>query len=83
MGPCRGKANAVDLHWDDLRGTLVTMLAEAGCSEIQIASITGHAVINSQVGSYLDMGQNLANDAYKMLGKRLLQKQKNCFLISN
>ena len=76
MGPYRGKANAVDLHWDDLGGTLVTMLAEAGCSEIQIVSITGHAEINSQVGGYLNMGQNLAIDAYKMLGKRLLQKQK-------
>ena len=83
MGPCREKANAVDLHWHDLRGTLVTMLAEAGCSEIQIAAITGHSVINSQVGGYLNMGQNLANDAYKKLDKMLQQKQNNKFQLSH
>ena len=53
------------------------MLGEAGCSEIQIAAITGHSVINSQVGGYLNMGQNLAIDAYKKLDKMLQQKQNN------
>ena len=33
MDPYRKKAEADDLHWHDLRGTLVSMLAEAGCSE--------------------------------------------------
>lgn len=36
-------ANLSDLHFHDLRGTAVTMLAEAGCSEAEIASITGHS----------------------------------------
>ena len=32
------------LHFNDLRGTAVTLLAEAGCSVPQIASITGHTL---------------------------------------
>ena len=66
-----------DLHWHDLRGTLVTMLGEAGCSEIQIAAITGHSVINSQVSGYLNMGRNLAIEAYSKLDEFLLQKPAN------
>jgi len=50
------------------------MLGEAGCSEIQISGITGHSVINSKVGGYLNMGQNLAINAYQKLEKNLLQK---------
>ena len=81
MVPCRKKANADDLHWHDLRGTLVSLLAEAGCSEIQIAAITGHSEINSQVSGYLNMGRNLAIEAYSKLDEFLLQKQTNYFLI--
>jgi hypothetical protein len=32
----------VDLRFHDLRGTDVTMLAEAGCTVPEIASVTGH-----------------------------------------
>jgi len=34
----------VSLHFHDLRGTAVTMLAEAGCIPQQIAAITGHSL---------------------------------------
>ena len=34
FGPYRKEAKADDLHWHDLRGTLVSMLGEVGCSEI-------------------------------------------------
>lgn len=37
-------AGIEDLHFHDLRGTAVTMLAEAGCSVPEIASITGHTL---------------------------------------
>ena len=40
------------------------MLGEAGCSEIQIAAITGHSVVNSQLGGYSNMGRNLAVKAF-------------------
>ena len=81
--PIQKKAEADELHWHDLRGTLVSLLAEAGCSEIQIAAITGHSVINSQVSGYLNMGRNLAIEAYSKLDEFLLQKPANYFLISN
>ena len=53
------------------------MLAEAGCSEIQIAAITGHSVVNSQVGGYLNMGRNLAIEAYTKLDAMLVQQPTN------
>ncbi|WP_245930850.1 tyrosine-type recombinase/integrase [Methylobacterium radiodurans] len=37
-----------DLHFHDLRGTAVTMLAEAGCSVPEIATITGHSQAHAQ-----------------------------------
>ena len=46
-------------------------------------AITGHFVINSRVGDYLNMGQNQAIDAYQKLEKSFLQKKNNYFLISN
>ena len=81
FNPHRVKTEADDLHWHDLRGTLVTMLGEAGCSRIQIATITGHSVVNSQVGGNLNMGGNLAIEAYSKLDEFLQKKQTNYFLI--
>ncbi len=42
----------MDITFHDLRGTAVTRLAEAGCTEAEIASITGHSV--KSVGAILD-----------------------------
>ncbi len=41
----------LDLHFHDLRGTAITALADAGCTEAQIAAITGHSL--STVGAML------------------------------
>ena len=38
------KAKIKDLHFHDLRGTAVTRLAEAECTHLEIASITGHSL---------------------------------------
>lgn len=38
------KAGLGDLHFNDLRGTAVVQLAEAGCTIPEIASITGHSL---------------------------------------
>ena len=46
------KAGIVGLRFNDLRGTAVTRLALVGCSEAQIASITGHSL--RDVRSILD-----------------------------
>lgn len=40
------------LHFHDLRGTSITMLAEAGCTQQQIAAIAGHSL--RTVSSILD-----------------------------
>ena len=83
MAQCREKSDADDLHWHDLRGTLVWMLARGGCSEIQIAAITGHSVINSQVGGYLHMEKNLAIEAYSKLDSMLSQNPTNYLRLTN
>ena len=46
------KAGITDLHFHDLRGTAVTRLAEAECTNAEIASITGHSL--RDVGRILD-----------------------------
>ena len=49
-------AGIVDLHFHDIRGTTVTMLAEAGCTLPEIVSITGHTLRRAQdiLDKYLD-----------------------------
>jgi integrase len=67
------RAGITGLTFHDLRGTAVTRLALAGCTEIQIATFTGHAV--SSVKSimdkfYLSRDPSMAVDAVKKLEKR-------------
>jgi integrase len=53
------------LHFHDLRGTAVTMLAEAGCTSPEIAAITGHTLshVESILEKYLSRTRNLAQSA--------------------
>ena len=46
------KAGIVGVTFNDLRGTAVTRLALVGCSEAEIATITGHSL--RDVRSILD-----------------------------
>jgi integrase len=41
-------AGIVDLHFHDIRGITVTMLAEAGCTMPEIVSISGHTLRRAQ-----------------------------------
>lgn len=41
-------AGIVDLHFHDIRGTTVTLLAEAGCTVPEIAAVTGHTLQHAQ-----------------------------------
>jgi integrase len=43
-GKARTKAGVAGVTFNDLRGTAVTRLAIAGCSEAEIATITGHSL---------------------------------------
>ncbi|GJD31437.1 hypothetical protein PMNALOAF_2696 [Methylobacterium adhaesivum] len=62
-----------DLHFHDLRGTAVTMLAEAGCTVPEIASITGHTLssVTKILERYLSRTKMLARSAIEKLEKRM------------
>ncbi|MGB7180135.1 MAG: tyrosine-type recombinase/integrase [Xanthobacteraceae bacterium] len=54
-----------DLHFHDIRGTTVTMLAEAKCTLPEIAAITGHSLRRAQdiLDKYLARTSRLAESA--------------------
>jgi integrase len=61
-------AGVTDLHFHDLRGTAVTMLAEAGCTTPQIAAITGHSLktVTTILDKYLARTRVLASEAVSL-----------------
>ena len=58
-------AGIVDLHFHDIRGTTVTMLAEAGCTLPEIVAVTGHSLRRAQdiLDKYLARTSKLAETA--------------------
>jgi integrase len=58
-------AGILDLHFHDIRGTTVTMLAEAGCTLPEIVAITGHSLRRAQdiLEKYLSRTSKLAESA--------------------
>ncbi len=58
-------AGIEELHFHDIRGTTVTMLAEAGCTLPEIVSITGHSLRTAQtiIEKYLARTSKLAASA--------------------
>jgi integrase len=58
-------AGITGLHFHDIRGTTVTMLAEAGCTLPEIVSITGHRLRRAQeiLDKYLARTSRLADSA--------------------
>jgi integrase len=67
------KAGIKDLHFHDLRGTAITMLAEAGCTVPEIASVTGHSLkhVTRILEAYLSRTKMLADAAIIKLENRL------------
>ena len=61
-------AGITGLHFHDLRGTAVTMLAEAGCTTPQIAAITGHSLktVTTILDRYLSRTRVLAGEAVSL-----------------
>lgn len=59
----------LDLTFHDLRGTAVTCLADAGCTHIQIAAITGHSLehVGKILKIYLKRTTEQARQAVAML----------------
>jgi len=65
-----------DLHFHDLRGTAVTMLAEAGCTVPEIATLTGHSQAHAQkiLDRYLARTRTLAESAIAKLDEHRRNK---------
>jgi len=65
------------LHFHDLRGTAVTMLAEAGCSVPEIAAITGHSLKDATaiLEVYLSRTRQLADAGIVKLDAWLEKKR--------
>ena len=69
----RTKAGIVGVTFNDLRGTAVTRLAIAGCTEAEIATITGHSLrdVRSILDAhYLHRDPMLAESAIRKLERR-------------
>jgi integrase len=67
------KAGIVGVTFNDLRGTAVTRLALAGCTEAEIATITGHSLrdVRSILDAhYLHRDPALAESAIRKLERR-------------
>ncbi len=60
-----GMEDHVDLHFNDLRGTAITLLSEAGCTPQEIATITGHSLkyVQAILDKYLARTKGLARRA--------------------
>ncbi|MEM1039404.1 MAG: tyrosine-type recombinase/integrase [Pseudomonadota bacterium] len=72
-------AGILDLNFHDLRGTAVTMLAEAGCNTAEIASITGHTFrsASSILDRYTARTRALAGQAIARIENRRTTKFAN------
>jgi integrase len=71
-------AGIADLHFHDLRGTAITMLAEAGCTVPEIAAVTGHSLkhVTHILEVYLSRTKALADAAIFKLDRRANRLQK-------
>ncbi len=71
-GKAKKKIGIVGLTFNDLRGTAVTRLAIAGCTEAEIATITGHSLKDARSildAFYLNRDPRLAESAIRKLEK--------------
>ena len=62
---CREIGLPEALHFHDLRGSAIKAFADAGCSELEIRSISGHSMraLPGALGSYVDAWRSLAQSA--------------------
>jgi integrase len=56
-----------DLHWHDLRGTTVTWLFEAGCTQAETAAVVGLAPAEGMVKRYAAQSRTYAEHAFEKL----------------
>ena len=73
MGKACKKAGISGLTFHDFRGTAVTRLAEAGATEAEIATLTGHSLADVKSvldANYLRRDPKLAENAIRKLEGR-------------
>ena len=72
----KNEAGLTDLHFHDLRGTAVTVLAENGCTNPEIASITGHTMrqVETILEKYMARTRALNDAATKKLEETWVAK---------
>jgi len=65
----KNRAGLSHLHFHDLRGTAITVLAENGCTNAQIASITGHSMkhIEKIIDTYMARTRALNDEAVEKM----------------
>lgn len=65
----KNRAGLTHLHFHDLRGTAITVLAEHGSTNAQIASITGHSMkhIEKIIDTYMARTRSLNDEAVEKL----------------
>ncbi len=56
-----------DLHWHDLRGTTVTWLFEAGCTQAETAAVIGHAPAEGLTRRYAAQSRVYSEHAFEKL----------------
>lgn len=63
------------LHWHDLRGTTVTRLLEAGCTDAETAAISGHSIgSGTKLGDYAARSKQLALNAYRKWSAHMAER---------
>lgn len=72
-------AKIIDLHFHDLRGTAITMLAEAGATVPEIAAITGHGLehVHKILESYLSRTSKLSTTAIAKLDRHIKRPRRS------
>ena len=64
------------LHWHDLRGTAISTLFAAGCSNAEVASISGHKIGGrSMLDAYAARSGELPINAFRKLDTYLMEER--------
>lgn len=78
------RLDGADLTWHDIRGTGMTQLYLAGCTDAEVASISGHVMGDrAQQRSYIARARGLAEHAYDKWNRYLTGSAAVVKLVSN
>jgi integrase len=71
-----------DLHWHDLRGTLVTWLFEAECTPAEVAAVIGHAPATGIAKRYAAQSRVYAGHAFLKLDRYMTENHREFYAAS-